>query len=142
MEIIAESDLTLDGAVAAGSFLVTSALQDAQPRLDRYELDGTPLGRLDLAGGAVVGLNGEPEHPDLFVGLSSVTVPTEVYRVDAGRGRAAHSPSWFADPPQRSARRRCSSCAARPRAATRPRCPTSWWPRLMSILTDPEPTLL
>lgn len=86
VEVIAEGEVTLLGAGAAGDVLITLALQDAAPRIDRYGLDGSHLGRLEIPGGALVGFDSEAEDDDVFIGMSSVTSPTVAYHVDPASG--------------------------------------------------------
>lgn len=92
VEVLAESEHTLERVTAAGAGFVAVHLVDAAPRLTRYGLDGTPLGALDLAGGAVVALEGHPDDDELFVGLSSAVSPTQSFRVDVATGEVAPLP--------------------------------------------------
>ena len=86
IEILAEGEETIEAAVAMGETVVTSSLRDASPVMRRYALDGTLLGELAVPGGAVTALNGDVDELEGFVGVSSVTSPTEVFRIDAGTG--------------------------------------------------------
>ncbi len=86
IELVAEGEETIETAVAAGETLITSALRDASPLLRRHALDGTLLGELDVPGGAVTALNAEVDQPYAFVGMSSVTSPTAVFRIDVSTG--------------------------------------------------------
>jgi len=121
-EVIAQGQQTLVGVAAAGDVLVTVVLDDAQPRLSRYDLDGTALGDLELSGGSLVSLNAKAGDPEAFAGFSSVTSPTTAYRIDASTGEVGslaslvrangqgdgHSGS-FAPPEIRSERRHGTS---------------------------------
>jgi prolyl oligopeptidase len=85
-EVIGEGGATLTDVVAAGDQLITVVLDDAQPILSRYSLDGHLFGDLDLSGGSLVALHAEADDPEGFVGLSSVTSPTEAYRFEVQTG--------------------------------------------------------
>lgn len=86
VEVVPEGEVTLLGAGAAGDVLITLALEDAAPRIDRYDLDGKHRGRLEIPGGALVGFDSEAEDADVFIGMSSVTSPTVAYHVDPASG--------------------------------------------------------
>jgi len=116
IEIVAEGEETIETAVALGETVVTSSLRDASPLLRRHALDGTVLGELAVPGGAVTALNGEVGEPEGFVGMSSVTSPTEVFRIDTATGTVAPLPALvrgertsFAPPPVTIQRRRATS---------------------------------
>jgi prolyl oligopeptidase len=91
-EVLPQEGATLERAVAAGEGFVAVHLVDAAPRLTRYGLDGAPLGVVDLAGGAVVALEGHADDDELFVGMSSVVSPTQSYRVDVATGAVTPLP--------------------------------------------------
>ncbi|SDD75103.1 prolyl oligopeptidase [Auraticoccus monumenti] len=84
--VLAEDGATLEAVVVVGERLLTSRLVDASPVLELFDLDGTPRGRLDVQGGAVLALDGDPSSPEGFVGLSTVTEPVRSWRVDSGDG--------------------------------------------------------
>ena len=75
-EVVAESEHTLLDARAAGDGFILVYLADAQPRIVRVSLDGSLAEQIEVAGGAVVGLNAKRGDPEAFIGLSSVTSPT------------------------------------------------------------------
>jgi prolyl oligopeptidase len=81
-EVVPESEHTLWDAKAAGGGFILVYLADAQPRIIRVSLDGSSAQQLDVAGGAVVGLNAKRGDPEAFVGLSSVTSPTRSYLIE------------------------------------------------------------
>jgi prolyl oligopeptidase len=85
-ELIPEGPDTLAVVAASGEVLVTVALVDAQPRLARHGLDGSPLGELEVGGGALVAVNARAGDVEGFLGFSSVTSPTTAYRFDAETG--------------------------------------------------------
>jgi prolyl oligopeptidase len=81
-ELVPESEHTLLDARAAGDGFILVYLADAQPRIIRVCLDGSSAQQLDVTGGAVVGLNAKRGDPEAFVGLSSVTSPTQSYLIE------------------------------------------------------------
>ena len=85
-EVLAESADTLSMARLAGEGLIAVYLADAQPQVRRFGLDGPITASSPSTGGAVLGLNGEPGDPECFLGLSSVTSPTQSYRLQADSG--------------------------------------------------------
>jgi prolyl oligopeptidase len=116
IEIVAEGAETIETAVAIGETVVTASLRDAAPVLRRFALDGTPLGELAVPGGAVTALNGDVDEPEGFVGMSSVTSPTEVFRIDPVTGTVQPLPELvrgdegsFEPPPVTISRRRATS---------------------------------
>ena len=83
-EVIAESEHTLLDARSAGDGFILVYLADAQPLIFQVGLDGSSAQPVDVVGGAVVGLNARRGDPEAFVGLSSVTSPTQSYLIEAG----------------------------------------------------------
>jgi prolyl oligopeptidase len=80
-EVIAEAEHTLLDARAAGDGFILVYLADAQPRIVQVSLDGSSARDVDVAGGAVVELNGKRGDPEAFIGLSSVTSATHSYLI-------------------------------------------------------------
>ncbi len=91
-EVLAESEHALVDAVGAGDGFVVTHLVDAQPRLIRLGRDGSQRGPIDVAGGALIGLDAHPGRDEVFVGLSSVTSPTQSFRVDFASGEVSALP--------------------------------------------------
>jgi prolyl oligopeptidase len=83
-EVAAESEHTLLDARAAGDGFILVYLADAQPQITWIDLDGASARSVEVAGGAVVGLNAKRGDPEAFIGLSSVTSPTQSYLIEAG----------------------------------------------------------
>jgi prolyl oligopeptidase len=81
-DLIPETDHPIIAVSAAGDGLITVSLADVQPLIELHREDGTKT-RLDLAGGAVVAVNGTADKDEVFIGLSSTTTPTEVSEVNA-----------------------------------------------------------
>ncbi len=82
-EVVAESEHTLLDARAAGDGFILVYLADAQPQITWIDLDGGSVRSVEVAGGAVVGLNAKRGDPEAFIGLSSVTSPTHSYLIAA-----------------------------------------------------------
>jgi prolyl oligopeptidase len=87
-DVVAESEDTLLDASAAGDGFILVYLSDAQPRIIWVSLDGRSAQQVDVAGGAVVGLNAKRGDPEAFIGLSSVTSPTHSYVIATGSATA------------------------------------------------------
>jgi prolyl oligopeptidase len=87
-EVVAESEHTLLDARAAGEGFILVYLADAQPRVIRVSLDGSSAQDVEVAGGAVVGLNAKRGDGEAFIGLSSVTSPTQSYLIEISTAAA------------------------------------------------------
>jgi prolyl oligopeptidase len=81
--VVAESENTLLDARAAGDGFILVYLADAQPKIIWIGRDGASARDVELAGGAVVGLNAKRGDAEAFIGLSSVTSPTHSYLIEA-----------------------------------------------------------
>ncbi|HEX3206350.1 MAG TPA: S9 family peptidase, partial [Propionibacteriaceae bacterium] len=81
-EVVAASEHTLLDARAAGEGFILVYLADAQPRVIRVSLNGSSAQDVEVAGGAVVGLNARRGDGEAFIGLSSVTSPTQSYLIE------------------------------------------------------------
>ena len=99
VELVPERADTLLTVVAVRDGFVAAYLADAQPELRRLDRSGRDLGPVPLSGGALVGLNVQPDSSECFVGLSSVTAPTRSWRLDTATGELTALP----DPDARSA---------------------------------------
>ena len=82
-EVVAESENTLLDARAAGDGFILVYLADAQPEITWIGRDGAWPRSIEVAGGAVVGLNAKRGDAEAFIGLSSVTSPTHSYLIEA-----------------------------------------------------------
>ena len=82
-EVIAESEHTLLEARSAGDGFILVYLADAQPLIFQVGLDGSSAQPVDVVEVRVVGLNAKRGDTEAFVGLSSVTSPTESYLIEA-----------------------------------------------------------
>ena len=141
-EVVGESEHTLMAVEAAGEAFLALYLADAQPLVRRFSLDGTELGEVDVPGGAVVNVDGEPGNPECFLGLSSVTSPTLSYRIEIDTGEVTPLPELvpaaagtFTPPEVRVQRRAATS-------ADGTRVPYFLISPVDADLTRPQPTLL
>lgn len=96
IELVVEGGDTIEFAAAAGNSIMVGSLHDASPVLRRYALDGTVLGTVPITGGAVTGLFAEADCGDVLVGMSSVTSPTVVFRIDPADGSVRALPELVA----------------------------------------------
>ena len=87
VEVIAESEATLESARIIGGHLVVSSLRDAHSELRVLTLDGELVRTLDLPGlGSVGSVVGEQDASEAYFSYSSFTEPTAIYRVDIPNG--------------------------------------------------------
>jgi prolyl oligopeptidase len=83
-EVIKPSDEVLTDVAYFRDGLAVASLHDAALRLRLYATDGTPRGEIGLPGlGALTGLSGTRDAPEIRFGFTSFAVPTEVFRVNA-----------------------------------------------------------
>jgi prolyl oligopeptidase len=77
---------------------VAQWLVDVASQVTVHALDGAPLGRLPLPNlGALAGLSGRADSPELYYGFTSFLVPAGVYRYDVVTGE--HAPFFTPDVP-------------------------------------------
>jgi len=94
IELVAEGDAVINGAMIVGDRLVISYLVDAKSELSAFDLDGKALGTLDLPGPGQVGsLSGSMKSDEGFFTLQSFNQPTTVFRYE---GKSA--PTIWAKP--------------------------------------------
>jgi prolyl oligopeptidase len=85
--VVPESEDTLESAALVGGRVVAQWLADVKSRLTVHSLGGAPLGEIALPGiGAVAGLSGREDSPELYYGFTSFLVPAAVYRHDLDTG--------------------------------------------------------
>ena len=78
----------IQGALLAGGDVVVERLVDVKSEVSLYAPDGKLTGVLPLPGiGAVGGLSGQADSPQLFYAFTSFLYPTSVYRYDVATGR-------------------------------------------------------
>lgn len=86
-EIVPEGEAVIQSPALAGGRLFVSYLEDVKSRIESFDLDGNPLGEIDLGGiGTVGNLSGEWDRDEAFFVFTSFDTPTTVFRylVDSG----------------------------------------------------------
>jgi prolyl oligopeptidase len=100
--VVGEQADTLSSLAVVGRRLVAVYLRNASDHVQLVELDGTPAGEVALPGlGALSGLTGRVDEPELFLRYSSFIEPPTVYRVDLAslaRTRFGRAGSPLVDP--------------------------------------------
>ncbi|HTP40094.1 MAG TPA: prolyl oligopeptidase family serine peptidase [Steroidobacteraceae bacterium] len=87
-EIVPQAASTIDSASLVGDALLVSYLVDAKSQVQRFTLDGRPLGTVPLPGiGSVAGFSGEAGDPETFFSFASFNVPTAIFHYDSASGR-------------------------------------------------------
>ncbi|WP_240542456.1 MULTISPECIES: prolyl oligopeptidase family serine peptidase [Paracoccus] len=84
------------GTAIMGDRIVLAYMVDARMVLERYRLDGTPDGSVDLPGAGTIALfQGEPGRDDGYFLFTSHEVPPTVLRLDVARNRVTpwHDPN-------------------------------------------------
>ena len=82
-EIIPAGDGILQGTAIVDGKLLALYEQNASSQLKLFELDGKPLGDIELPGiGSIAGLGGRWDRKETFFGFQSFTVPPSVYQVE------------------------------------------------------------
>jgi prolyl oligopeptidase len=87
IEIIPESEETIQGVNHVGGQLIATYLKDAATQVLTFNLDGTPAGEVTLPGlGSAGGFEGKADDPETFYSFSSFTEPGSIYRYDVASG--------------------------------------------------------
>ncbi|MBX3536660.1 MAG: S9 family peptidase [Chelatococcus sp.] len=96
VDLIAErEDAVLRFGAHVGDRLVVSYMLDAKTQVERYTLDGTPDGSIELPGiGSAGAFYGRPGDNEAFFVFTSHDAPTSIYRYDV----AANASSVWAEP--------------------------------------------
>jgi len=103
VELIAERDdavLREGSAAVLGDRIILSYMVDAQTQVERYRLDGTPDGQVDLPGPGTTGVfNGRPGEDEVFFAFTSFDAPLTIHRleVDANRTSVWAEPEFALD---------------------------------------------
>jgi prolyl oligopeptidase len=117
VDVVPEQAATLLTVTAVRDGLVAAYLADAAPEIRRFDRSGVDRGVVPLGGGALVALNGRPDSTECFVGLSSVTAPTQSYRLDTATGEVTPLPDLVPEaegdfrPPAVTVERRAATSA-------------------------------
>ena len=86
-ELIPErSDAVLEDLSAARGQLVAEYLKDASSRIERFGLDGSPLGEIELPGIGSAGITTSEDRTEAFLTFTSFNRPRTIYRVDLEGG--------------------------------------------------------
>ena len=98
--IVPQGKDALQDVQLIGGRLVASYLQDAHASVRFFSLGGAPLGELQLPGlGAVNGISGKPNSPELFYSFTSYLYPPTVFRYDikTGKNEVLKAPTLMVD---------------------------------------------
>ncbi|NUB44987.1 S9 family peptidase [Fertoebacter nigrum] len=77
-------------AIVAGDRIVLSYMVDAQSRVERYTLDGTFEGLVDLPGPGTTGaFQGQPGDDEAFFAFTSYDAPLTIHRLEVGANRSS-----------------------------------------------------
>ncbi len=88
-EVIPQAAETLQSMTVLNHQFVATYLKDARSQVQRFALDGTPLGELPLPGiGSVGGLGSKRQDTETFYSFTGYTTPTSIYRYDAVTGES------------------------------------------------------
>ncbi len=102
-EVVPEREgVAIEGVSLARGQLVVTSLQQASTRIERFRLDGTALGPLELPGIGSASIGTHPDRTDAFVSFQSFNEPRSIYRVDlvAGTRELWARPEVPVDPSQ------------------------------------------
>lgn len=90
VEVVPESEDSLEGATLFGEGLVLAYLHDAHSVIRRATLRGDALGELALPGlGTASGFGGKQSDVETFYAYTSYTTPSSIYRFDLTTGRSS-----------------------------------------------------
>jgi prolyl oligopeptidase len=82
-EIIAATDGILQGTAIVDGKILAQYEKNASSQLKLFDLDGKPLGEIELPGiGSITGLGGRWDRKETFFDFQSFTVPPSVYQVE------------------------------------------------------------
>jgi prolyl oligopeptidase len=85
--VIPQTEHVLEGVAHVGGRFVASYLENAHARLTVFTTDGRRVTDIPLPTlGAVAGMSGRPESPELFYGFTSYLYPTTIFRYDVATG--------------------------------------------------------
>ncbi len=88
-DVIPEKPEVLNGAGAAGGYLFTNYLKDANTKIFQHELDGTLVREIELPGlGSAGGFGGKRDEKVLFYSFTSFTYPSAIYKFDPATGKS------------------------------------------------------
>ena len=116
-EVVPESPHRLSTAVISRDGLYAVYLANASGRIERFALDGAPLGAVELPGiGSIVTIDAQPDQPRVVLIYTSFTEPPTAYSVSVDSGQCfrlkAETTELDAGEPQLPARSRSSRLQA------------------------------
>jgi prolyl oligopeptidase len=86
-EIVAErKDAVLEDLSAARGLLVATYLKNASSQVERFALDGRPLGAIELPGIGSARITTEADRTEAFLSFESFNEPDSIYRVELQDG--------------------------------------------------------
>jgi len=89
VEIIPESEDSLQSVSVVGEQFFARYLHDAHTVVKRFDLTGKPLGEAELPGiGTAYGFGGERDAKETFFSFSNYTTPSSIYRYDIATNKA------------------------------------------------------
>ena len=80
------ADMTMQEVQLARGMIVVRYLHQANTRIERFRLDGTPLGALELPGIGSASLIVQEDRSEAFLVFQSFNEPSSIYRVDLATG--------------------------------------------------------
>lgn len=87
--VVAEQEDVLESASLLGDAFYVTYLRDARSAVERFGLDGSSLGEVDLPSlGSVVGFNGKRNATETFYQFRSFAQPDVIYRLDLENGES------------------------------------------------------
>lgn len=88
-ELIPQAADALQGVSAVGNRFIASYLKDARSLIKVHELNGKPVGEVELPGiGSAGGFGGRRSETETFYAFSSFTAPAIIYRYDVSSGKS------------------------------------------------------
>jgi len=82
-EIVPESEGILQSTGIVDGKILAQYEQNASSQLKLFDLEGKPLGNIELPGiGSIAGLGGRWDRKEAFFGFQSFTVPPSIYQVE------------------------------------------------------------
>jgi prolyl oligopeptidase len=102
-EILPASEATLDTASILSGRIIAQYLKDVLPLVQVFDLEGQPLGEVELPGlGAVGGFGGDQDNTETFYLFTSYNTPTAIYRYEvlSGESQVVRRPQLKFDPDQ------------------------------------------
>ncbi|MCA9290322.1 MAG: S9 family peptidase [Phycisphaerales bacterium] len=83
------ADATIDSIHLARGRLVVRYVSRASTRLERFRLDGTPVGPIELPGIGTASIVTNPDRTEAFVSYTSYNDPSSIWRADLETGALA-----------------------------------------------------